>query len=83
MENAGFYKSMASADSPTLQSIHLRLYACFHSVWSSVKATLCNDAPEGYVPDEMDEEDDIGTKDVLSYSWRALKEARFVLHFKS
>lgn len=41
---------------------------------------LCNDAPEGYIPDEMDEEISINTKDILSYCWRALKEARCVMN---
>lgn len=79
METPDFYKSMGAADGGNmLRSLHHRLYLCFHSVWNCVKTTLCNDAPEGYVPDEMDDEDDIGTKDILSYSWRALKEARYV-----
>jgi len=69
---------MSAEDRSALRSIHLRLYKCFDVVWSCVKPTLCNDAPEGYFPDELDVEDDIETKDVLSYSWRALKEARYV-----
>jgi hypothetical protein len=40
-----------------------------------VKDVLCNDAPEGYIPDEVNDEVNITTKDILSYSWRALKEA--------
>jgi len=80
MEARGFYRSTMSAeDILALRSIHLRLYKCFDVVWSCVKPTLCNDAPEGYFPDELDDEDDIETKDVLSYSWRALREARYVL----
>lgn len=67
---------MSKADLSALQSIHLRLYSSFSSVWSLVKQTLCNDVPQEYGSDELDEEEDIGTKDVLSYSWRALKEAR-------
>ena len=58
-----------------LQRLYRRLYKDFQVVWSCVYGTLCNDAPEGFVPDELDEED-VGTKDVLSYSWRALKESR-------
>lgn len=48
-------------------------------VWHCVRGILCNDAPEGHIPDELDEDVELDTKDVLSYSWRALKEARFVL----
>ena len=39
---------------------------------------LCSDAPEGHVPEELEDELEINSKDILSYSWRALKEARFV-----
>jgi hypothetical protein len=47
-------------------------------VWTGVPDVLCQDAPEGYVPDETAEDEGITTKDILSYSWRALKEARCV-----
>lgn len=37
------------------------------------------DSPEGYVPEEGESSDlDIGTKDTLSFCWRALKESRSV-----
>ena len=41
---------------------------------------LCSDAPEGHVLEELEDELEINTKDILSYSWRALKEARFVTY---
>jgi hypothetical protein len=40
---------------------------------------LCADAPEGHVPEEMEEETSVDTKEILSYSWRGLKEARCVI----
>ncbi|KAK5006117.1 hypothetical protein LTR60_006059, partial [Cryomyces antarcticus] len=43
-----------------------------------VKDVLCDDAPEGHVPDDFDEEDEITTKDISSYCWRAVKEASLV-----
>lgn len=40
---------------------------------------LCSDAPEGHDTSEDDLiEQDIGTKDTLSFCWRALKESRSV-----
>ena len=37
------------------------------------------DSPEGYTGEDFEEDDlDIGVKDTLSFSWRALKEARCV-----
>ena len=45
-----------------------------------MKEFLCIDSPEGQASEE-DETDglEIGTKDTLSFSWRALKESRLVL----
>lgn len=41
-----------------------------------VQNLLCNDAPEGYMPEDMEEAVDVTTKDILSYAWRALKESK-------
>ena len=60
----------------TWQHFHTYLVNAIHRVWHCVHAVLCNDAPEGYVPEDMETEPDIDTKDILSFSWRALKEAR-------
>ena len=48
-------------------------------VWEAVQDVLCFDAPEGHeiAEDELNEQD-IGTKDALSFCWRALKESRLV-----
>lgn len=48
--------------------------------WGCVRGLLCNDAPEGFLPEDMEETVDITTKDFLSYAWRALKESRCVPH---
>ncbi len=40
---------------------------------------LCSDAPEGHdVNEDEFNEQDMGTKDTLSFCWRALKESRSV-----
>lgn len=40
---------------------------------------LCFDAPEGHEISEDDcNEQDVGSKDMLSFCWRALKESRSV-----
>ncbi|EMC99390.1 hypothetical protein BAUCODRAFT_64529, partial [Baudoinia panamericana UAMH 10762] len=66
---------------PILQEDYLvdRLINCLYTIWDVVKPTLCNDAPEGYLPEEMEEAAEISTKDTLSYCWRALKEASLLL----
>ena len=61
------------------EGIDKRIASICAGVWDVVKDILCSDAPEGYDDDE-DEliEQDIGTKDTLSFCWRALKESRSV-----
>jgi hypothetical protein len=44
--------------------------------WEAVNGILCNDSPEGHLPEEIDEMEAIDTKDVLSYSFRAVHESR-------
>ncbi len=53
-----------------------RIHLICRDVWEVVRDTLCFDAPEGHETDEEADEVDIGTKDVLSFCWRALKESR-------
>ena len=60
----------------TWQALHRRLFSILESVWSTVRDVLCNDAPEGHIPADFEFDDPISTQDILSYSWRALKEAR-------
>lgn len=45
-------------------------------IWRAVEDVLCNDSPEGHLPQEIDDVDAIDTKDVLSYSFRAVHESR-------
>jgi hypothetical protein len=47
-------------------------------VWDVVKPILCNDAPEGYLPEDFEESSD-SSKETLSYCWRALKEASLLM----
>ena len=53
-----------------------RIHLICRDVWEVVRHTLCFDAPEGHELDEEADDVDIGTKDVLSFCWRALKESR-------
>ncbi|KAI9670999.1 MAG: hypothetical protein M1831_005084 [Alyxoria varia] len=52
-----------------------RLARSVLETWGVVTPLLCNDAPEGFMPGDIEEEGEISTKDVLSYAWRALKES--------
>ncbi|KAM0716200.1 hypothetical protein Q7P37_007645 [Cladosporium fusiforme] len=59
--------------------LYERVEKLLQHVWTVVKPTLCDDAPEGHMPDEMDDVPDISSKDILSYCWRALKEASLLM----
>lgn len=55
-----------------------RIHLICRDIWEVVRHTLCFDAPEGHEVDEEADDVDIGTKDVLSFCWRALKESRLI-----
>ncbi|KAL7269129.1 hypothetical protein RUND412_008219 [Rhizina undulata] len=50
-------------------------------VWDITKGVLCFDSPEGHMPDGIGEEEDedVNTQTVMSYSWRAVKETSSLL----
>ena len=79
MDQDAFYPTIAKEpleSQSTWIEAHNELIASFESLWSIVYNVLCADAPEGNVPDEVDEAANLDTREVLSYSWRGLKEAR-------
>ena len=45
-------------------------------IWDQVKDVLCSNSPEGHLPHGLGEIDTVDTKDVLSYSFRAIHESR-------
>ncbi|ESZ93537.1 hypothetical protein SBOR_6079 [Sclerotinia borealis F-4128] len=57
------------------EDLQSRIIASCSSIWDSVKDILCNDSPEGHIPEDVDEVESIDTKDVLSYSFRAIHES--------
>jgi hypothetical protein len=59
-------------------SFQVRMYQSCNRIWDAVKNVLCNDSPEGHLPQDLDEVEAIDTKDVLSYSFRAIHESRYV-----
>lgn len=44
-------------------------------IWKAVSYVLCDDSPEGHLPQEMEEVEGLDTKDLLSYSFRAIYES--------
>lgn len=82
IDQPAFYGSMAGMEAKELddwKKLHNHILVSLRSIWDCVRNILCVDAPEGHVPEDMEEEPDLTTKDILSYSWRGLKEARYAL----
>lgn len=55
-----------------------RLICCCEKIWERVEEVLCNDSPEGHLPRSLnlDYSEDMDTKELLSYSFRAIHESR-------
>jgi len=62
----------------SVQALQDTLISCCERVWAAVRDILCDDSPEGHLPQELEEVDGLDTKDVLSYSFRSVHEARSV-----
>lgn len=58
------------------EELQVFLVSLCSRTWNQVKAVLCNDSPEGHLPRGLDDADIVDTKDVLSYSFRAVDESR-------
>ncbi|KAJ5564383.1 hypothetical protein N7513_000625 [Penicillium frequentans] len=75
-----FYSHISVESNPsTWKSIHDRIVSICDSVWQEVKPVLCIDSPEGH-SDQPLEDFEVGPKDILSYSWRSLRESSLLLH---
>ncbi|KAI0115082.1 putative death-receptor fusion protein-domain-containing protein [Daldinia grandis] len=62
-------------DSEALAEIQDRAVACCQRIWRAVRHVLCDDSPEGHLPEELEEVEGLDTKDLLSYSFRAIHES--------
>ena len=79
VDQPDFYELVSNATGEGLEKwkqLHGEVVAGIESLWTCVYHVLCADAPEGHVPDELEDEGSLDTKEILSYSWRGLKEAR-------
>ncbi|KAI1312154.1 putative death-receptor fusion protein-domain-containing protein [Xylaria venustula] len=52
-----------------------RVVSCCQRVWRAVRHILCDDSPEGHLPEELQQVEGLDTKDLLSYSFRAIHES--------
>ncbi|KAK4106469.1 hypothetical protein N658DRAFT_512297 [Parathielavia hyrcaniae] len=62
-----------------LNHLQRRIFFCARQIWLTVKHVLCDDSPEGHLPEELEDIDGLDTKDLLSYSFRAVHESSNLL----
>ncbi|KAK6864176.1 hypothetical protein PG995_000704 [Apiospora arundinis] len=62
-----------------LETLQTRCFKCCDRVWQLVRHVLCDDSPEGHLPEELEEVEGLDTKDLLSYSFRAVHESSNLL----
>src|SRR3569833_2610606 len=65
----------SEADIHRLQALEGRIVLSCQRIWDIVKDVLCDDSPEGLLPQEMEDIIGLGTKDLLSYAFRAIIES--------
>lgn len=72
----------SQAPAKAWRNVHCRILTVCQNIWLEVKSVLCVDSPEGHTDEAMDDLV-VGPKDILSYSWRALRESRYDVHRSS
>ncbi|KAI1144095.1 hypothetical protein F5Y05DRAFT_363612 [Hypoxylon sp. FL0543] len=65
----------SEAEVKILAELQDRTVACCWRIWQAVRHVLCDDSPEGHLPEELEEVEGLDTKDLLSYSFRAVHES--------
>ncbi|KZZ95080.1 HEAT repeat protein [Ascosphaera apis ARSEF 7405] len=68
----------ATSEHEQWKDVHTRILVLCGKIWIGVRDVLCVDSPEGQHDDPS--EDIAGPKDILSCSWRALRESSLLLH---
>ncbi|KAJ9154737.1 tRNA (Cytidine(32)-2'-O)-methyltransferase non-catalytic subunit TRM732 [Pleurostoma richardsiae] len=64
-----------SAELEVLIGFQRRIFLACDRIWNAVSHVLCDDSPEGHLPEEMEDVDGLDTKDLLSYSFRSIHES--------
>ncbi|KAI1212980.1 putative death-receptor fusion protein-domain-containing protein [Annulohypoxylon truncatum] len=65
----------SETDLKVLAGLQDRVISCCRKIWRIVRHVLCDDSPEGHLPEELEEVEGLDTKDLLSYSFRAIHES--------
>ncbi|KAJ4391644.1 hypothetical protein N0V93_005263 [Gnomoniopsis smithogilvyi] len=62
-----------------LAEAQTRIIGACTRTWDTVSYVLCDDSPEGHLPEELEEIEGLDTKGLLSYSFRATHESSNLL----
>lgn len=67
----------SEADLASLHAIQARIVQSCERVWHIVKHVLCDDSPEGHIPDDLEDQgvSNLDSKDLLSFSFRSINES--------
>lgn len=67
----------SGADLAALVAIQARIVQSCERVWHIVKHVLCDDSPEGHIPDDLEDQgvSNLDSKDLLSFSFRSINES--------
>lgn len=68
------YSSLEMRD---LEQLQHRMFKSCERIWNIVQHVLCDDSPEGHLPEELEEVEGLDTRGLLSYSFRAIHESRY------
>ncbi|KAK4650207.1 hypothetical protein QC762_705330 [Podospora pseudocomata] len=72
-------QTYAETELEALRQLQERIFGGAQRIWLAVKHVLCDDSPEGHLPEEMEDIEGLDTKDLLSYSFRAVHESSNLL----
>ncbi|KAK2050667.1 hypothetical protein LZ31DRAFT_512065 [Colletotrichum somersetense] len=67
--------SFTQSELESMTSLQDRIVKCCLRIWAAVRDILCDDSPEGHLPQELEDLEGLDTKDLLSYSFRAIHES--------
>ncbi|KAL7822394.1 putative death-receptor fusion protein domain-containing protein [Trichoderma gracile] len=68
-------KKLSTSEAESATALQDKMIACCVRVWKAVRDVLCDDSPEGHLPEEMEDTEGLDTKGLLSYSFRAIHES--------
>jgi hypothetical protein len=75
---AAYETEYLATELETFHQLEKRAVGCCQRIWDIVRDILCDDSPEGHVPEDLEDLEDLDTKSLLSYSFRAIDESRCV-----